>query len=97
MTIVIITNILDTKQIKHRLAHHINAYTIYYVELKHFCLIQVNFPKQTALNLVHDGHLGLKPAAKAFNIPIATLYNASKRQGANAIEHQTTVFRKKQL
>ncbi|XP_069989115.1 uncharacterized protein [Penaeus vannamei] len=58
------------------------------------------FAKQdlvTALNLVHDGHLGLKPAAKAFNIPIATLYNASKRQGANAIEHQTTVFRKKQL
>ncbi|XP_063606529.1 uncharacterized protein LOC134781294 isoform X2 [Penaeus indicus] len=58
------------------------------------------FAKQdlvTALNLVHDGHLGIKPAAKAFNIPIATLYNASKRQATNAIEQQTTVFRKKQL
>ncbi|XP_042871460.1 uncharacterized protein LOC122252846 isoform X2 [Penaeus japonicus] len=61
------------------------------------------FAKQdlvTALNLVQDGHLGIKPAAKAFNIPIATLYNASKRQSTNAIEQQTvksTVFRKKQL
>ncbi|XP_050696235.1 uncharacterized protein LOC126985420 isoform X3 [Eriocheir sinensis] len=45
----------------------------------------------TALNLIRDGHLGIKPAARAFNIPVATLYNATKRhdisspmkQGAN--------------
>ncbi|KAG0720906.1 hypothetical protein GWK47_047507 [Chionoecetes opilio] len=33
----------------------------------------------TALNLIRDGHLGIKPAARAFNIPVATLYNATKR------------------
>ncbi|XP_042225829.1 uncharacterized protein LOC121868894 isoform X2 [Homarus americanus] len=45
----------------------------------------------TALNLIRDGHLGIKPAARAFNIPVATLYTATKRhdisspmqQGAN--------------
>ncbi|KAK3858399.1 hypothetical protein Pcinc_035413, partial [Petrolisthes cinctipes] len=45
----------------------------------------------TALNLIREGHLGIKPAARAFNIPVATLYNAAKRndiispmqQGAN--------------
>ncbi|XP_063846243.1 longitudinals lacking protein, isoforms H/M/V-like isoform X5 [Scylla paramamosain] len=45
----------------------------------------------TALNMIRDGHLGIKPAARAFNIPVATLYNATKRhdisspmqQGAN--------------
>ncbi|XP_071525359.1 uncharacterized protein [Panulirus ornatus] len=47
----------------------------------------------TALNLIRDGHLGIKPAARAFNIPVATLYNATKRhdisspmqQGANKV------------
>ncbi|KAK8395571.1 hypothetical protein O3P69_005584 [Scylla paramamosain] len=33
----------------------------------------------TALNMIRDGHLGIKPAARAFNIPVATLYNATKR------------------
>ncbi|XP_066946781.1 transcription activator GAGA-like isoform X2 [Macrobrachium rosenbergii] len=36
----------------------------------------------TALKLVDEGHLALKPAARAFNIPVTTLYTASKRRDA---------------
>ncbi|KAK8743550.1 hypothetical protein OTU49_001126 [Cherax quadricarinatus] len=38
----------------------------------------------TALNLVRDGHLGIKPAARAFNIPVATLYNVTKRHNVSS-------------
>ncbi|XP_068249275.1 uncharacterized protein [Palaemon carinicauda] len=38
----------------------------------------------TALKLVVEGHLALKPAARAFNIPVTTLYTASKRKYVTA-------------
>ncbi|KAG7166920.1 hypothetical protein Hamer_G021737 [Homarus americanus] len=44
----------------------------------------------TALNLIRDGHLGIKPAARAFNIPVATLYTATKRHDISSPMQQVT-------
>ncbi|XP_069174861.1 modifier of mdg4 isoform X2 [Procambarus clarkii] len=46
----------------------------------------------TALNLVRDGHLGIKPAARAFNIPVATLYNVTKRHNISSPMQQAFIF-----
>jgi hypothetical protein len=35
---------------------------------------------QYALELIHQGQLGIKPAARAFNIPAATLHHAARRR-----------------
>ncbi|CAL4067264.1 unnamed protein product, partial [Meganyctiphanes norvegica] len=35
----------------------------------------------TALNLIRSGHMGIKPAARAFNIPVATLHTQAKKHG----------------
>jgi hypothetical protein len=34
---------------------------------------------QYALELIQQGQLGIKPAARAFNIPAATLHHAARR------------------
>ena len=60
---------------------------------------------QYALELIHQGQLGIKPAARAFNIPAATLHHAARRrkisspmqQGGNHVScrisgHQTWSF-----
>lgn len=36
---------------------------------------------RTALNLIRSGHMGIKPAARAFNIPVATLHTQAKKHG----------------
>jgi len=35
---------------------------------------------QHALELVRQGQMGIKPAARAFNIPVATLHHAARRR-----------------
>jgi hypothetical protein len=35
---------------------------------------------QHALELIRQGQLGIKPAARAFNIPVATLHHAARRR-----------------
>lgn len=46
---------------------------------------------QTALNLIREGHIGIKPAARAFNIPVATLYNAAKRNDISSPMQQVPI------
>lgn len=64
-------------------------------------LVTVNIlTLQYALELIHQGQLGIKPAARAFNIPAATLHHAARRskisspmqQGGNrAVSHHSKI------